>query len=98
MENEELVALAQARAEAEESYGLRLQELARVATRRGGFTRDDGASARKAFDGMRKEMEEVPSPETPYIELSRRARIMSKLRRICMPWSFDLSDAGRQTI
>jgi hypothetical protein len=27
--------------------------------RKGGFSRDDGASARKAFDGMRKEMEEV---------------------------------------
>jgi len=39
-----------------------LQELAKDATRKGGFTRDDGASARKAFDGMRKEMEEVTSP------------------------------------
>jgi len=30
--------------------------------KKGGFTRDDGASARKAFDGMKKEMEEVPTP------------------------------------
>ena len=59
VENEELLALAQARAEAEESYGLRLQELSKNVLRKGGFTRDDGASVRKAFDGMRKEMEEV---------------------------------------
>ena len=59
VENEELLSLAQARADAEESYGIRLQELSRNATRKGGFTKDDGASARKAFDGMRKEMEEV---------------------------------------
>ena len=59
IENDELLALAQARADAEESYGVRLQELAKNAVRKGGFFRDDGASARKAFDGMRKEMEEV---------------------------------------
>ena len=59
VENDELLALAQARADAEESYGVRLQELAKNAVRKGGFSRDDGASARKAFDGMRKEMEEV---------------------------------------
>jgi len=59
IENDELLSLAQARADAEESYGVRLQELARSAVRKGGFSRDDGASARKAFDGMRKEMEEV---------------------------------------
>jgi hypothetical protein len=56
------LSLSQARADAEESYGVRLQELAKNATRKGGFTRDDGASARKAFDGMRKEMEEVRAP------------------------------------
>lgn len=60
MENEELLSLAQARADAEEAYGIRLQELSRNVLRKGGFARDDGASARKAFDGMRKEMEEVP--------------------------------------
>jgi len=59
VENDELLALAQSRADAEEAYGVRLQELARSAVRKGGFARDDGASARKAFDGMRKEMEEV---------------------------------------
>jgi len=57
-----LLGLAQARADAEEAYGLSLQELAKNAVRKGGFHRDDGASARKAFDGMRKEMEEVSFP------------------------------------
>jgi len=59
VENEELLFLTQARAEAEETYGIKLQDLSKSATRKGGFTKDDGASARKAFDGMRKEMEEV---------------------------------------
>jgi hypothetical protein len=62
IENDELLSLAQARADAEEAYGVRLQELARNAVRKGGFSRDDGASARKAFEGMKKEMEEVPTP------------------------------------
>ena len=62
VENEELLSLAQARADAEESYGVRLQELSRNILRKNGFARDDGASARKAFDGMRKEMEEVVDP------------------------------------
>lgn len=61
IENDELLSLAQARADAEETYGVRLQELARNAVRKGGFSRDDGASARKAFEGMKKEMEEVTS-------------------------------------
>lgn len=68
IENEELLGLAQARADAEESYGLRLQELARNAVRKGGFTRDDGASARKAYDGMRKEMEEVLTNQNSFAE------------------------------
>jgi hypothetical protein len=53
------LSLTQARADAEESYGTRLQDIAKNAVRKGGFARDDGASARKAFDGMRHEMEEV---------------------------------------
>lgn len=57
-----MLGLAQARADAEEAYGLSLQDLAKNAVRKGGFHRDDGASARKAFDGMRKEMEEVSFP------------------------------------
>ena len=64
IENDELLSLAQARADAEEAYGTRLQELAKTAVRRGGFSRDDGASARKAFEGMKKEMEEVPATAT----------------------------------
>jgi hypothetical protein len=64
IENDELLSLAQARADAEEAYGIKLQELAKSAVRRGGFSRDDGASARKAFEGMKKEMEEVTATAT----------------------------------
>ena len=86
VENEELLSLAQARADAEEAYGVRLQELAKNATRKGGFTRDDGAGARKAFDGMRKEMEEVPTPCQCDSDGISLAKIMSKWLKISMQW------------
>ena len=65
MANEQLLSLARARADAEESYGIQLQELARNVVHKGGLPGDEGASARKAFDGMRKEMEEVQTNPIP---------------------------------
>ena len=48
------------RAEAEEVYGQRLSEIAPVVDKvQGGFARDDGASVRKAYDGVRTEMEDA---------------------------------------
>ena len=48
------------RAEAEEVYGQRLSEIAPSADKiQGGFARDDGASVRKAYEGVRTEMEDA---------------------------------------
>ena len=76
-----MLGLAQARADAEEAYGLKLQELAKNAVRKGGFHRDDGASARKAFDGMRKEMEEV-CPSLLVRHLVRRMCVLTSWCRL----------------
>jgi hypothetical protein len=48
------------RAEAEEVYGQRLSEIAPAVDKvQGGFSRDDGASVRKAYEGVRTEMEDA---------------------------------------
>lgn len=48
------------RAEAEEIYGQRLSEIAPAVDKvQGGFVRDDGASVRKAYEGVRTEMEDA---------------------------------------
>lgn len=48
------------RAEAEEVYGQRLSEIAPAVDKvQGGFSRDDGASVRKAYEGVRSEMEDA---------------------------------------
>src|SRR3954465_6268978 len=54
------MAIARMRAEAEEVYGQRLSEIAPAVDKyQGGFGRDDGASVRKAYDGVRSEMEDA---------------------------------------
>ncbi|KAI9819037.1 MAG: hypothetical protein M1832_004079 [Thelocarpon impressellum] len=59
MENQQVLTVARMRAEAEELYGARLGDIGPAADRfAGGFARDDGASVRKAYDGVRGEMEE----------------------------------------
>lgn len=59
IENEEVVTLARRRAEAEESHGNKLQQIARESYRKDGFVRDDGASVRRAFEGMMTETGET---------------------------------------
>ncbi|KAF4983629.1 hypothetical protein FZEAL_981 [Fusarium zealandicum] len=60
LENRQVLTIARLRAEAEETYGQRLSEIAPSADKiTGGFTRDDGATVRKAFDGMRTEMQDA---------------------------------------
>lgn len=50
-ENRQVLAVARLRAEAEETYGLRLSEIVPSAERiTGGFSQDDGATARKVGD------------------------------------------------
>ncbi|KAK3326558.1 putative RhoGAP group protein [Apodospora peruviana] len=60
VENRQVLTVARMRAEAEDVYGSRLSEITpQVDKIQGGFTRDDGASVRKAYDGVRTEMEEA---------------------------------------
>lgn len=57
-ENQQILTIARMRADAEETYGNSLGNIAPAAERvSGGFSRDEGASVRKAYDGVRTEME-----------------------------------------
>ncbi|CAK7203522.1 Rho-GTPase-activating protein 8, partial [Sporothrix eucalyptigena] len=60
IENRQLLIVARMRAEAEEVYGQRLGDIpVSVDKVQGGFSRDDGASVRKAYEGVRTEMEDA---------------------------------------
>ena len=60
IENQQVLTIARMRADAEDIYGRRLGDIAPTTDRMaGGFAKDDGASLRKAFEGVRSEMEEA---------------------------------------
>ncbi|PGH00525.1 hypothetical protein GX51_05740 [Blastomyces parvus] len=60
VENQQILTIANMRAAAEEQYSLKLGEIAPAIDRMGGgFARDDGASVRKAYEGIRSEMIEA---------------------------------------
>ncbi|KAK4169049.1 putative rho-GTPase-activating protein [Cladorrhinum sp. PSN259] len=60
IENRQVLTIARMRAEAEDTYGQRLSEIAPAVDKiQGGFGRDDGASVRKAYEGVRTEMEDA---------------------------------------
>ncbi|KAL2018032.1 hypothetical protein VTK56DRAFT_1348 [Thermocarpiscus australiensis] len=60
VENRQVLTIARMRAEAEEVYGQRLSEIAPAVDKiQGGFDRDDGASVRKAYEGVRTEMQDA---------------------------------------
>ncbi|KAI9652498.1 MAG: hypothetical protein M1831_006767 [Alyxoria varia] len=59
-ENQQVLTIARMRADAEELYGQHVGDIGPATDKiSDGFSRDDGASVRKAFDGMRTEMEEA---------------------------------------
>lgn len=59
-ENEQILTISRMRAEAEELYGQRLGEIEGVTNRiDGGFQRDEGATIKKAYEGVRTEMSEA---------------------------------------
>ncbi|ROV92697.1 hypothetical protein VSDG_06591 [Cytospora chrysosperma] len=59
VENRQVLTVARMRSEAEEVYGQRLSEIAPAVDKvQGGFAKDDGASVRKAYEGIRTEMDE----------------------------------------
>jgi len=58
IENQQVLAIARMRADAEEMYARGLGSISTTTDRMtGGFARDDGASLRKAYEGVRGEME-----------------------------------------
>jgi hypothetical protein len=60
VENRQVLNIARMRAEAEDSYSQRLSDITPTTDKiTNGFTQDDGATLRKAFDGMRVEMQEA---------------------------------------
>ncbi|KKA26060.1 hypothetical protein TD95_000318 [Thielaviopsis punctulata] len=59
-ENRQILVIARMRAEAEELYGSKLSEIAAAADKiNGGFSNDDGATMRKAYEGVRSNMEDA---------------------------------------
>ncbi|KAJ5658292.1 uncharacterized protein N7484_001941 [Penicillium longicatenatum] len=61
VENKQILLIASMRADAEEQYGLRMGDIAPSVDRlsAAGFGKDDGASVRKAYEGVRTEMVEA---------------------------------------
>ncbi len=59
-ENQQVLTIARMRAEAEDLYGTRLADIGPAADKiAGGFNMDDGATVKKAYDGVRAEMDEA---------------------------------------
>jgi hypothetical protein len=61
-ENQQMLTVARMRADAEELYGNSLSNIGPASERiTGGFSRDEGASVRKAYEGVKTEMEAAAS-------------------------------------
>lgn len=73
IENEKLLALANARAEAEYAYGYKLKDIpVNLAVKKDGFGADEGASLRKSFEGIITEMGEEGSHHITIAENIRK--------------------------
>lgn len=73
-ENDEVLGLATARAEAEKAYGNNLLEIRRThASKKEGFARDEGMTVRNAYEGILKEMGEEGKH---HVQVSERIQVM----------------------
>ncbi|KAH7132438.1 Rho-GTPase-activating protein 8 [Dendryphion nanum] len=82
-ENQQVLAVARMRADAEEEYGNSLASIGPAAERiSGGFTKDEGASVRKAYEGVRTEMESA-SQNHHKIASNIRELVVSPFGRWC---------------
>ncbi|EPQ64326.1 Bgt-4666 [Blumeria graminis f. sp. tritici] len=82
-ENQQMLMIARMRAEAEETYGTKLGEIEIAADKiSGGFSRDDGASVKKAYDGLRMEMNEASTSHRK-IAQSIRDLVVTPFTRWC---------------
>ncbi|PGH27849.1 hypothetical protein AJ80_00399 [Polytolypa hystricis UAMH7299] len=60
VENQQILSIARLRADAEDQYSAKMGDIAPAVDRMSnGFARDDGASVRKAYEGVRSEMVEA---------------------------------------
>ncbi|KAA8901875.1 hypothetical protein FN846DRAFT_106230 [Sphaerosporella brunnea] len=59
IENQQVLIIARLRADAEELYGTKLCAIPGASDKSGGFSKDDGATTRQAFEGWKTEMEEA---------------------------------------
>lgn len=77
VENDEVLAMAAARAEAEEQYGHKLQDIpTSYGPKKSGFGKDDGASLKRAYEGIVKEMGEEGRNHIQVAENVRRMVIV----------------------
>ncbi|KAI0024371.1 hypothetical protein F4780DRAFT_597085 [Xylariomycetidae sp. FL0641] len=92
-ENRQVLTIARMRAEAEEVYGQKLGDIAPASDKiTGGFSRDDGASVRKAYDGMRGEMEDAAKNHKK-IAQSIRDLVVNPFSRWCDAHEVRLQDS-----
>lgn len=83
VENQQVLTIARMRAEAEDLYGMRLGDIGPATDKiAGGFSRDDGASVKKAYDGVRNEMEEAAKNHRR-IATSIRELVVNPFTRWC---------------
>lgn len=82
VENEEVLAMATARAEAENAYGMRLLEIRQTHKSRSGtgFNYDEGATVRKAYEGIVTEMGEEGKHHVQVAE-NIRVLVLSPFRK-----------------
>ncbi|KAB8255306.1 hypothetical protein BDV32DRAFT_113957 [Aspergillus pseudonomiae] len=84
VENKQIITIASMRADAEDQYGARLGDIAPAVDRLtgAGFAKDDGASVRKAYEGVRTEMVEAAKNHQK-IASNIRELVVSPFRRWC---------------
>ncbi|PYH78906.1 hypothetical protein BO82DRAFT_290141 [Aspergillus uvarum CBS 121591] len=84
VENKQILTIASMRADAEDMYGSKLGDIAPAVDRvtPTGFAKDDGASVRKAYEGVRTEMVEA-SKNHQKIASNIRELVVSPFRRWC---------------
>ncbi|KAE8361432.1 hypothetical protein BDV27DRAFT_133078 [Aspergillus caelatus] len=84
VENKQIITIASMRADAEDQYGARLGDIAPTVDRLtgAGFAKDDGASVRKAYEGVRTEMVEAAKNHQK-IASNIRELVVSPFRRWC---------------
>ncbi|KAA8642111.1 hypothetical protein EYZ11_001223 [Aspergillus tanneri] len=83
VENKQILTIASMRADAEDQYGSKLGDIAPSVDRMTmGFAKDDGASVRKAYEGIRTEMVEA-SKNHQKISSNIRELVVSPFRRWC---------------